>query len=205
MTNAVRDILLPTIIIVVAGLALTAVSTALQPRIELQRQQHAKKMYFDVLTLKKDDIAELKTVATTHDKNFANDVPMPANIHVARRTDGTIAGIILSMVSEGYNGPIDLLVGLNPNGTITQVRAIAHHESNGIGDAIDVAKSRWIESFSGKSSADAEQMALKRDGGNIDQITGATVTSRAVTQSVQAALQYFSEHRTELVEEAARE
>lgn len=203
MSNAARDILSPAIIIIAAGLMLTAISLVLQPRIERQRQQHAEKIYFDVLTLSSGNISELNSIGVTPDKNLADN--LPTHIHVARHSDGTIAGIILSMTAEGYNGSIDLLVGLDSNGTITQVRATAHHESNGIGDAIDVAKSRWIENFSGKSSNDSEQMKLKRDGGDIDQITGATVTSRAVTQSVQAALRYFSAHRAELLQEVAHE
>ena len=86
---------------------------------------------------------------------------------------------------RGYGGPIELLIGVNTNGALTGVRAISHRETAGIGDAIDVDKSSWIRSFEGRPLAD---LALVADGGSIDVISGASVTSRAVTNGVHDAL-----------------
>lgn len=86
---------------------------------------------------------------------------------------------------RGYAGPIQLLIGVDAKGALTGVRAIGHRETAGIGDAIDVDKSPWIRSFDGRSVAD---IALVADGGSIDVITGASVTSRAVINGVHDAL-----------------
>ena len=201
MTNAARDTLSPTVIIVAMGLMLTAAFVSLQPRIEQQRQHRAEKIYFDVLSLPADSSIELKTI-TADDEKLGRT---PTSIHLARRNDGAIVGIVLSAVAEGYNGPIDLLIGLDTAGKITHVRAVAHRESTGIGDAIDIDKSDWIENFRDKSADDIERVKLTSDGGDINQITGATVTSRAMAKTVQAALFYFSEHREELLREQAHE
>lgn len=204
MTNVLRDALWPVAIIVTMGLMLTAAFIALQPRIERQWQHRAEKIYFDVLSLPPDRSIELSTIAVssaTPDRKLH----IPTAVHMARKNDGAIVGIVLSAVTEGYNGTIDLLVGLDSDGAITHVRAISHRESANIGDAIDIARSQWIESFSGKSANDIDRVMLKSDGGDIDQITGATITSRAVAKTVQAALLYFSEHREELLREHAHE
>lgn len=91
---------------------------------------------------------------------------------------------------RGYAGPIQLLIGVNAKGSLTGVRAISHRETAGIGDAIDADKSPWIHSFEGRPLADIApaDSALASDGGSIDVITGASVTSRAVINGVHDAL-----------------
>lgn len=205
MTNVLRDALVSMAIIVAAGLALTGVSTSLQSRIEQRRQHNAEKIYFDALSLPANEAIKLHARAVTDDKNLATELAAPTSVYLARRNDGAILGIVLSAVADGYNGAIDLLVGLGSNGTITHVRVISHRESKNIGDAIDIARSQWIENFSGKSINNIERIKLKSDGGDIDQITGATVTSRAVAKTVRAALIYFSEHREELLQAPTHE
>jgi electron transport complex protein RnfG len=80
---------------------------------------------------------------------------------------------------------IQLLLGIDAAGTLTGVRVISHRETTGIGDAVDAAKSPWIRSFDGRS---LRNVALTIDGGSIDAISGASVTSRAVVNGVRDAL-----------------
>ncbi len=87
--------------------------------------------------------------------------------------------------AHGYAGVIQLLLGINAAGTLTGVRVISHRETPGIGDAVDAAKSAWIHSFDGKS---VTSVVLAGDGGSIDAISGASVTSRAVVNGVHDAL-----------------
>ena len=205
MTNVLRGAVWPAVIIMAMGLMLTTAFVALQPRIEQQRQHRAEKIYFDVMSLPSNEAIELRAAAVIDDKNLATELAAPTSVYLARRSDGAIVGLVLSVVADGYNGGIDLLVGLGSNGTITHVRVISHRESKNIGDAIDIARSQWIENFSGKSINNIERIKLKSDGGDIDQITGATVTSRAVAKTVRAALIYFSEHREELLQAPTHE
>jgi electron transport complex protein RnfG len=80
------------------------------------------------------------------------------------------------------------------------VRAIRHKETPGLGDFIDTSKSRWIEVFSGRGpNTDGADLALRKDGGAIDHVTGATITSRAVTNAVANALEFHSKNRAALL------
>ena len=106
---------------------------------------------------------------------------------------------------NGYNGNITLLAGINTDGSLRGVRIISHKETPGLGDAIEIEKSDWALNFSGKSLNDpeADKWAVKRDGGEFDQFTGATITPRAVVDAMRLALEYFETHREYLFDTAA--
>ena len=106
---------------------------------------------------------------------------------------------------KGYNGNITLLAGINTDGSLRGVRIISHKETPGLGDAIEIEKSDWALDFSGKSLNNPEpgRWAVKRDGGEFDQFTGATITPRAVVDAVRLALEYFEAHREFLFDTAA--
>ncbi|ORU94209.1 MAG: electron transport complex subunit G [Cycloclasticus sp. symbiont of Poecilosclerida sp. N] len=108
--------------------------------------------------------------------------------------DGQLIALVASPTApDGYNGSIKLLVAIKKNGELMGVRAISHHETPGLGDAIDTNKSDWIYSFNSKSLQEPEikQWRVKRDGGEFDQFTGATITPRAVVKMVLKTLQYY--------------
>ncbi len=110
--------------------------------------------------------------------------------------DGKLAAIALTVVAQdGYVGPIRLLVGIDAAGEILAVRATAHRETPGLGDRIDTERSGWLLNFFGRHATQSAAVALRREGGDIDHISGATVTSRAVTNAVRKALEYFRLNR----------
>ena len=115
----------------------------------------------------------------------------------------TVKGVILPVRSEeGYSGSIDLMVGINADSSIAGVRIISHKETPGLGDKIDRAKSLWVDSFIGKirQGSDDSRWAVKKDGGQFDQFTGATITPRAVVGAIGTAITYFENHRIELLQ-----
>jgi electron transport complex protein RnfG len=146
------------------------------------------------------------TQVAAHDETLLGS-PSPVDAFVV--DDGTRpAATVLSVVAPlGYNGPIQLLVGISPQGVVTGVRAVRHRETVGLGDAIDVAKSTWIRQFDARALVSPEPAlwALRQDDGAFDAISGATVTSRAVVTAVKNALLYFEQHRDELYAAAAAE
>ena len=77
---------------------------------------------------------------------------------------------------------------------------VAHRETPGLGDAIDEVRSDWIHIFDGKSlqSPVTSRWAVKKDGGDFDQLTGATVTPRAMVKAVRNALLYYRGHQEAL-------
>lgn len=110
-------------------------------------------------------------------------------VYIARRDDTPVAAVIEATAPDGYSGVIQLLVGTDFNGTILGTRVTEHHETPGLGDKIELRISDWITHFTGKKIAGANDphWAVKKDGGDFDQFTGATITPRAVVNAVKRA------------------
>jgi electron transport complex protein RnfG len=124
----------------------------------------------------------------------------PVTVYRARLDDKPVALVIAPVAPDGYSGSIKLLVGINHDGTLTGVRVVAHRETPGLGDAIDETRSDWIHVFDGKSLEDPPigKWEVKKDGGVFDQLTGATITPRAVVRAVRQALLYYRRHQETL-------
>ncbi len=126
----------------------------------------------------------------------------PAAVTVYRaRLDGKPVSVLMIITAPGgYNGDIRLLVAINTAGTILGVRVISHRETPGLGDPIEAEKSDWVFGFAQRSlhNPDGSGWAVKRDGGEFDQFTGATISPRAVVRAVHTALLYFQAHQQEL-------
>ncbi len=120
------------------------------------------------------------------------------------RLNGEPSAVVLQAVApDGYSGRISLILAVRPNGELTGVRVVAHKETPGLGDYIELPKGPWIKGFDGKSRttySDAD-WKVKKDGGKFDYMTGATITPRAVVKAVNKALIYFANNRDKLLGE----
>jgi electron transport complex protein RnfG len=124
----------------------------------------------------------------------------PVTVYRARMHGKPVAVVIAAVAPDGYSGSLHLLVGINVDGTLGGVRVVAHRETPGLGDAIEEERSDWILGFTGKSlqNPPLEKWAVKKDGGAFDQLTGATITPRAVVKAVRQALLYYRHHKDAL-------
>jgi len=115
-----------------------------------------------------------------------------AAVHVVRQHGKVVGFIVPAVAPDGYSGDIKLIVGVNIDGTIAGVRALAHNETPGLGDKVDLKKSNWVLSFNGKSLIlpAPDRWKVKKDKGDFDQFTGATITPRAVVKRVYNTLVY---------------
>lgn len=114
----------------------------------------------------------------------------PVTVYRARQ-NGQPAGLLLTSIApNGYSGNIALLVGVLADGRISGVRVLKHQETPGLGDKIEIHKSPWILDFNGRNlrKDNVPRWAVKKDGGDFDQFTGATITPRAVVQAVKKTL-----------------
>lgn len=119
---------------------------------------------------------------------------------------GQFSAVVLDVVApDGYSGKIKLLVAIRANGEVIGVRVVSHKETPGLGDYIEIAKSPWIKHFDGTTLRNDEdkKWRVKKDGGQFDYVTGATITPRAVVKAVYRSLLFFNERRTELLTENA--
>lgn len=130
----------------------------------------------------------------------------PVMIYRARQGKKPVAAIFNPVTPEGYNGSIRLLVGIHDEGILGGVRVISHQETPGLGDLIELRKSKWILNFTGRSLNNPTEKAwkVKRDGGIFDQLTGATITPRAVVKMVKNTLLFYQKYKEEIFE-CARE
>jgi len=97
------------------------------------------------------------------------------------------------VIASGYNGPIQLAIGISIDGTLREVRVLEHDESRGLGDQITKDKSDWLEQFEGSSFNTIDHLRLKVDGGHYDVLSGATITSRSVVNVIQQTLEHYKE------------
>ena len=121
-------------------------------------------------------------------------------IYIARKQGEVVAAVIPATAPDGYTGAIDLIVGVNTDGSIAGVRALAHKETPGLGDKVDIRKSDWVLGFNGRSLGNPELAgwAVKKDKGVFDQFTGATITPRSVVAATLRVLQFAQENRKSL-------
>ena len=127
-----------------------------------------------------------------------------ATVHRARLRGEAGALVLEATATDGYAGPIRLLVAVDRDGRVLGVRVTAHQETPGLGDDIEADRSDWITRFDGRGLGDppADQWAVRRDGGRFDQFAGATVTPRAVVRAVKRCLEFVARHGDELREAA---
>lgn len=156
----------------------------------------------------KASLAEVLPAALYDNDLLASTVTLPSagegtglnqtEVYVARR-QGQVTAVAYRLIApDGYAGPISLIIGVAADGRLLGVRTLAHNETPGLGDKIDAAKSDWVRSFEGKSLENAK-FKVKKDGGDFDQFTGATITPRAYVKAVAGGLAFFAAHRTELL------
>jgi electron transport complex protein RnfG len=118
------------------------------------------------------------------------------------RLKGVPSAIVLQVIApDGYSGKIALIVAIDRNGEISGVRVVAHRETPGLGDYIELPKGPWIKGFDGQSLAKRRNAdwKVKKDGGQFDYMAGATITPRAVVKAVHKAARYFEQHRAVLL------
>ena len=154
--------------------------------------------------------AQLNSLTPTqiHDNNLLDDRVLmkapkdltPNNqlpVYRARLHGAPTGAVINSITPDGYNGPIELLVAVDYNGTILGIRVLSHHETPNMGDAFAKRGSTWLDNFTHHSltNPDTRGWNVRKDGGDFDQFTSATITPRAIIHAVQRTLDYYQRSR----------
>lgn len=119
----------------------------------------------------------------------------PVVVYRARKGIEPAGAIFQAIAPNGYSGNIFILIGVFPDGQVSGVRILKHAETPGLGDKIELEKHDWILSFDRRILTPGNQYdwAVKKDGGDFDQFTGATITPRAVVGAVKRALEVVNE------------
>lgn len=184
-------------LVAAGGLALTNEGT--KDRIQKAERAAQQKALFEIVPLTRHNNDLLSDTLTVPGESWANlGLKNGGEIHIARQHGEVVAVIIPAVAPDGYSGDIRMIVGINRDGSIAGVRVLTHNETPGLGDKIDLKKSQWILGFDGKSlqAPTADHWAVKKDGGEFDQFTGATITPRALVNQVRRVLEFVTAQNT---------
>jgi len=154
------------------------------------------------------EIQKLQIITAVMTSDFDNDIyhdvkiinytddsgnELTTNAYRARKSDNSVGVVFMPIPATGYNGPIQLSIGILEDGSIFAVQVLAHHETEGLGGKIHQDKTDWLNNFA-QQSLDAsamDQWAVKNESGKFDQLSGATITSRGVINAVKNSLKLY--------------
>lgn len=185
-------------VVCAAVIAITQVST--QAKIADNEREFKAKALYEIVPRETIDNKLLQDTFEIQVAELGHTLPVTA---YRARKDGLVKAVILPVVApDGYSGNISLIVGINADSSVAGVRVLTHKETPGLGDKVETKKSDWIYSFNGRTKVTESNglWAVKKDGGQFDQFTGATITPRAVVNAVGRALDYFAANRIALLE-----
>lgn len=177
---------------VVCTSVLVLVQRLTEPQIKQQALAQQRTLLNQLLPATDYDNDLLRACYLVQDRLLGSQ--QPQRLYIAYRQGEQVASLITSEAA-GYAGPIRLLVGSDPQGRILGVRVIAHQETPGLGDKIEITRTFWIQIFTGKQrvAGPNHPWDVRKNGGDFDQLSGATITSRAVIRQVEQTLQYLTE------------
>jgi len=145
-----------------------------------------------------NDLIASKVLLNKASSGFMSNTP----VYLATKADQAATVIFEVTTNKGYSGAITLLVGISASQkTVTGVRVVKHKETPGLGDKMEIPKTPhnktpWVLDFNGKSLNNPElsRWNVKKDNGDFDQFTGATITPRAIVNAVKSTLIYAQDN-----------
>lgn len=176
----------------VAALGLGMIDRATRDRVERNAQEWLSER-IDILIppgTRDNDVLADKALALSPD---LLGIARPVAIYRARKSGQPVATIFHTIAPDGYRGPIELLVAIDVHGKLIGVQVVRHRETPGLGDAFENRNREWLPGFTGRSLENPPQQrwAVRKDGGEFDAFTGATITPRAIVKSVRRALEFY--------------
>lgn len=203
--NAVRISLRTAAILLLFTVAFTALMAltylATKDTIAVSAEEEKLKLIGEVLPPDEYDNLLLKDVLDLP-PTPALGLDQPSRLFRARKGGAPVAMVFEAAAPDGYSGRIGLILAVRSSGEVVAVRVTEHRETPGLGDYIDPRKDKnkahpWIAQFSGLgfASLPLEKWRVRKDGGSIDQHSGATISARAVTNAVARAAQWATQQK----------
>lgn len=161
-------------------------------RIAVEQRKAEEKALLEIIPTNRHNNSMLDDTISVDASTQGLDLRAAKHVYLASKDGVAVAAIIPVTATDGYSGDINLIVGVNIDGSVAGVRVLSHRETPGLGDKVDLKKSDWVLGFNGRSLANPQlsKWAVKKDKGEFDQFTGATITPRAVVAATRRALQY---------------
>ncbi len=190
MNKIIKNTIILTVITLVSGLLLGLVYEITKEPIANAQEQAKREAWQAVFPNASQDAFEQIDVDGDVAAQVIKDLGMSGSIDEVCAVDGGDTGYVITVTDgEGYGGDIQITVGITADGTVSGVSFLSISETAGLG--MKATESSFYEQYVGVQT---EKFYVSKDGGEgepIDAISGATITSRAVTSAVNAALGYF--------------
>ncbi len=160
----------------------------------IEQQRRAELRIYDELVPSDSYDNDLLTSTFNLSPQMIEITHSDSEARVAKNGDEIVAVIFRSDALDGYSGRISMVVAVDSAGQLIGVRVVSHSETPGLGDKIDIRKSDWITTLSDAvfEPTNMSSWYVKKDGGQFDQFTGATITPRAVVGQVRATLDFIN-------------
>jgi electron transport complex protein RnfG len=187
-----------TVTCIISALALSAIQGITKEPIEEQKRLAIMRAVRDVLPpFDNNPTQDTLTIALEEAEAGAEE-----RITIYRGTlEGRLSGVAFQTRGEGYGGFIAVMVGIDLHGRISGVTILEHEETPGLGAKIE--EQSFTDQFKSKSLDNSVlvngYLAVKNDGGDLDALTGATISPRGVAQAASAGLKVFARHRQEIL------
>ena len=189
MPDIARYIITLTLICIVAAAVLAGVYTITKEPIAISERQEKLKAIKIVLPPFNNEPDKEEEKITVKDRE--TDVEKDIYFYPGKNKAGELVGVAIQTVSKtGYGGDIALMIGADMKGEIQGLYILSYAETPGLGSKID--EESFKKQFVGKSVS-KNKISVIKDGGEIDSITGATISSRAVAYAVEEGLEVFKE------------
>lgn len=189
MKESLRLVVVLTLVCLIAALALAGVDRITkEPRLEQKRLAHLKAIKSVLPPLDNDPLKDKREIEGM-------------TFYLGKR-EGEITGVAFSSRGEGYGGFITIIMGVSPeDDSITGIEILEHSETPGLGANIE--KEEFKNQFKEKSLVNSKlvdgRLAVKKDKGDIDALTGATISSRGVTEAVDKGLKIFLKYKEQIL------
>lgn len=164
----------------IAAMALGGVYTATKEPIAIAKQKKLEAAIKAVLP-------DFDTITTKMVPDGEGD---SLTFYYASKSGAPIGVAIKTFTNKGFSGNIEIMVGMLDDGSISNTAVLSHKETPGLGDKMDIAKSDFSVQFIGKNPADFK-LKVTKDGGDVDAITAATISSRAFCDAVERAVRVY--------------
>ena len=162
--NKIYTIAFLTIVVIISVVLLMFISSITLPRVEAQQEEEVRQMLSKIF----EDM---------------DDFEKSEDIYNILK-EGELIGYAFKGIGNGYGGDINILIGLNSDKTIKEIVVLSHTETPGLGSKI--TESAFLDQFEGLG---LEELKLSKEGGRVDAITGATISSEAMVTGVKQALE----------------
>lgn len=116
---------------------------------------------------------------------------MPITVYTAMQADATVGYAVESISKQGFGGPIILMVGFTPEGKVINVNVLKQTETPGLGTKMADEGNPLLQSVQGQRLEEKTlvegKLAVRKDGGDVDALTAATISSRAYVDAINRA------------------